>query len=350
MTQDLNTAALSREAVDVLQQRALAELQAADDLAKLDEWRIRYLGKSGEVTNLSRGLGKLAAEERPAFGQIINGIKRALEANYETQAQGLRQAALTASLTADKVDITLPGRPIAIGHAHIISKTMYEVVEIFKTMGFQVAEGPEIELDYYNFQQLNMPPGHPARSMHDTFYFSESVLLRTHTSPNQVRVMEKTQPPVRIVVPGKCYRNEATDATHEFMLTQLEGLAVDRDVTLADLRGTLAAFARSFFGPERKVRFRCDYFPYVEPGVDVSVDCMVCGGKGCRACKYTGWLEILGAGMVHPIVLRNVDIDPEKYTGFAFGMGFERIAMLKYNIDEIRQFYRNDLRFLKQFA
>jgi phenylalanyl-tRNA synthetase alpha chain len=350
MTQDVNTAALSREAVDVLQQRALAELQAANDLAKLDEWRIRYLGKSGEVTNLSRGLGKIAAEERPAFGQIINGIKRTLEANYETQAQGLRQAALVASLTADKVDISLPGRPIAIGHAHIISKTMYEVVEIFKAMGFQVAEGPEIELDYYNFQQLNMPPGHPARSMHDTFYFSENVLLRTHTSPNQVRVMEKTQPPVRIVVPGKCYRNEATDATHEFMLTQLEGLAVDKDVTLADLRGTLAAFARSLFGPERKVRFRCDYFPYVEPGVDVSVDCMVCGGKGCRACKYTGWLEILGAGMVHPIVLRNVDIDPEKYTGFAFGMGFERIAMLKYNIDEIRQYYRNDLRFLQQFA
>lgn len=340
----------SMDEISSLQGRALDELNTATDLTRLDDWRIRYLGKSGELTGLLRGLGKLPAEERPAFGQRVNVVKKALESSYNEREAVLSQVALSNSLTADKVDVTLPGRPIAIGHIHVINKTLREILAIFGAMGFQVIEGPEVELDYYNFQQLNIPPGHPARSMHDTFYFNENTLLRTHTSPNQIRVMEKSQPPVRIVVPGKCYRNEATDATHEFMLTQLEGLAVDRDVTLSDLRGTLANFARSFFGAERKVRFRCDYFPYVEPGVDMAIDCMICGGKGCRACKYTGWLEILGAGMVHPIVLKNVDINPDKYSGFAFGMGFERITMLKYNLDEIRQFYRNDLRFLKQFA
>lgn len=348
MTQGISDIRL--ESIDNLRQNALDELNSASDLTKLDEWRIRYLGKSGELTGLLRGLGKLPAEQKPVFGQAVNTAKKALETAYEERENSLRQIALTANLTADRVDVTLPGRPVAIGNMHVINKTLREIVSIFGKMGFQVSEGPEVELDYYNFQQLNIPPGHPARSMHDTFYFSENTLLRTHTSPNQIRVMEKTRPPVRIIVPGKCYRNEATDATHEFMLTQVEGLAVDRDVTLSDLRGVLASFARSFFGENRKVRFRCDYFPYVEPGVDVAVDCMVCEGKGCRACKYTGWLEILGAGMVHPVVLRNVNIDPDEYSGFAFGMGLERITMLKYNIDEIRQFYRNDLRFLKQFA
>lgn len=333
-----------------MQQRALGELETASDLVALDEWRLKYLGKKGELTGFLRGMGSLAPEERPVVGQVVNAARKLLE-----EADGLRQLRLQAialdqRLAADKVDVTLPGRPVEMGRVHIITRTMREIETAFKAMGFQVAEGPEVELDYYNFEQLNMPPGHPARSMHDTFYFSESVVLRTHTSPNQIRVMEKQTPPIRVIVPGKCYRSEATDATHDFMFYQVEGLAVDRNVTLADLRGTLADFARRLFGAERKVRFRCDYFPYVEPGVDLSIDCMLCGGKGCRVCKYSGWLEILGAGMVHPQVLRNVDIDPEVYSGFAFGMGPSRIALLKYGIDDIRQFFRNDLRFLEQFA
>jgi phenylalanyl-tRNA synthetase alpha chain len=335
-----------------MERRALTELETASDLVALDEWRIKYLGKKGELTGFLRSMGSIPAEERPLVGQAVNTAKNRLEAAAEERTGVLKGAALQAQLVADKIDVTLPGRPSQVGHLHIITKVYREITEAFVAMGFQVAEGPEVELDYYNFQQLNIPVGHPARSMHDTFYFNkeETVLLRTHTSPNQIRVMEKQKPPIRIIVPGKCYRNEATDATHEFMFMQFEGLAVDRDVTLADLRGTLAAFARRMFGEDRKIRFRCDYFPYVEPGVDVSIDCGICHGKGCRSCKYSGWLEILGAGMVHPQVLRNVGIDPQKYSGFAFGMGPERIAMLKYGIDDIRQYYRNDLRFLRQFA
>ncbi len=339
-----------KDQIAEMERRALAELNSTGDLTALDEWRIKYLGKKGELTGFLRGMGSLSAEERPLVGQAVNTAKNTLENAVAERTASLKNIALNATLANDRVDVTLPGRPAQVGHVHVITKVYREIIEAFTSMGFQVAEGPEVELDYYNFQQLNMPPGHPARSMHDTFYFSESVLLRTHTSPNQIRVMEKQKPPIRIIVPGKCYRSEATDATHEFMFQQFEGLAVDRDITLADLRGTLAAFARRLFGEERKVRFRCDYFPYVEPGVDLSIDCMVCRGAGCRACKYSGWLEILGAGMVHPQVLRNVDIDPQKYSGFAFGMGPERIAMLKYNIDDIRQYYRNDLRFLHQFV
>lgn len=333
-----------------MQQRALAELAAVGDLVALDEWRLKYLGKKGELTGFLRGMGQLPAEERPVVGQVVNTARRALEDAAAIRQTELSAVALDARLAADKIDVTLPGRPVAPGRLHIITRTMREIIEAFSAMGFQVVEGPEVELDHYNFELLNMPPGHPARSMHDTFYFSDSVLLRTHTSPNQIRFMEDYKPPIRIIVPGKCYRSEATDATHDFMFYQVEGLAVDKDVTLADLRGTLADFARRLFGQERKVRFRCDYFPYVEPGVDLSIDCAVCNGVGCRVCKYTGWLEILGAGMVHPQVLRNVGIDPEVYSGWAFGMGPSRISMLKYGIDDIRQFFRNDLRFLNQFS
>lgn len=333
-----------------MQQRALAELAAVGDLVALDEWRLKYLGKKGELTGFLRGMGQLPAEERPVVGQVVNTARRALEDAAASRQTELSAVALDARLAADKIDVTLPGRPVAPGRLHIITRTMREIIEAFSAMGFQVVEGPEVELDHYNFELLNMPPGHPARSMHDTFYFSDSVLLRTHTSPNQIRFMEDYKPPIRIIVPGKCYRSEATDATHDFMFYQVEGLAVDKDVTLADLRGTLADFARRLFGQERKVRFRCDYFPYVEPGVDLSIDCAVCNGVGCRVCKYTGWLEILGAGMVHPQVLRNVGIDPEVYSGWAFGMGPSRISMLKYGIDDIRQFFRNDLRFLNQFS
>ena len=333
-----------------MQQRALAELAAAGDLVALDEWRLKYLGKKGELTGFLRGMGQLPADERPVVGQVVNTARRALEDAAASRQTELSAVALDARLAADKIDVTLPGRPVAPGRLHIITRTMREIIEAFSAMGFQVVEGPEVELDHYNFELLNRPPGHPARSMHDTFYFSDSVLLRTHTSPNQIRFMEQYKPPIRIIVPGKCYRSEATDASHDFMFYQVEGLAVDKDVTLADLRGTLADFARRLFGQERKVRFRCDYFPYVEPGVDLSIDCAVCNGVGCRVCKYTGWLEILGAGMVHPQVLRNVGIDPEVYSGWAFGMGPSRISMLKYGIDDIRQFFRNDLRFLNQFS
>jgi phenylalanyl-tRNA synthetase alpha chain len=297
-----------------------------------------------------RSMGQLPADQRPLVGQVVNMARKALEEADAVRQVELREAALQTRLMADKIDVSLPGRPVAPGRLHIITRTMREIVEAFTAMGFQVAEGPEVELDHYNFEMLNMPPGHPARSMHDTFYFSESVLLRTHTSPNQIRVMQKQKPPIRVIVPGKCYRSEATDASHDFMFYQVEGFAVDKHVTMADLRGTLADFARRLFGQERQVRFRCDYFPYVEPGVDLSIDCAVCDGKGCRVCKYTGWLEILGAGMIHPQVLRNVGIDPEEYSGFAFGMGPSRISMLKHGIDDIRQFFRNDLRFLGQFA
>ncbi|HEX2912157.1 MAG TPA: phenylalanine--tRNA ligase subunit alpha [Chloroflexia bacterium] len=333
-----------------MQQRALAELETVNDLASLDEWRLKYLGKKGELTGFLRGMGQVPPEERPVVGQVVNTARRSLEEADEARQSVLREVALTKKLASDRVDVTLPGRPVDSGREHIITRTLNEIIEAMTDMGFQVAEGPEVELDFYNFQQLNMPPGHPARSMHDTFYFSESVLLRTHTSPNQIRVMEKQAPPIRVIVPGKVYRSEATDATHEFMFYQVEGMAVDKDITLADLRGTLSDLARRVFGQDRRVRFRCDYFPYVEPGVDLSINCLVCNGAGCRSCKYTGWLEILGAGMIHPQVLRNVGIDPEVYSGFAFGLGPERVAMLKYNIDDIRQFYRNDLRFLEQFA
>jgi phenylalanyl-tRNA synthetase alpha chain len=339
-----------QEQINQVQQTALTELAGVSDLTSLDEWRIKYLGKKGEFTGFLRGMGSLPAEERPIVGQAVNAAKEALETAVGERTLVLKEAALENSLATDKIDITLPGRPVMPGYIHVINKTLREIVSAFTQMGFQLYEGPEVELDYYNFQMLNMPPGHPARSMHDTFYFSDSVLLRTHTSPNQVRFMEANKPPIRIIVPGKCFRSEATDATHEFMFYQCEGLVVDKKVTLADLRGTLADFARRLFGQDRRVRFRCDYFPYVEPGVDLSISCGVCGGKGCRACKYSGWLEIMGAGMVHPDVLAGVGIDPEIYTGYAFGMGPERIAMLKYDIDDIRQYYRNDLRFLSQFA
>jgi phenylalanyl-tRNA synthetase alpha chain len=338
------------EQITTLQNQALAELQAIDNLTNLDEWRIRYLGKNGELTKFLRGMGQISADERPLVGQAVNAAKVALEGAVENRTAELKELALSANLASDFVDVTLPGRPRPTGRIHVIQKTLQEAIGIFASMGFQVEEGPEIELDFYNFQQLNIPPGHPARSQQDTFYVSESVVLRTHTSPIQIRTMERQKPPIRIVAPGKVYRSEATDATHEFMFTQMEGLAVDTDVTLADLKGTLAAFARRMFGEDRKIRFRCDYFSYVEPGVDIAINCLVCNGAGCRACKYTGWLEILGAGMVHPQVLRNCNIDPEIYSGFAFGMGMERISLLKYSIDDIRQFYRNDLRFLRQFG
>ncbi|MBI4321631.1 MAG: phenylalanine--tRNA ligase subunit alpha [Chloroflexi bacterium] len=337
-----------------MRESALHELQSAQDLKELENWRIKYLGKKGALTAILRGLGGLAPAERPTVGQVANDMKTALESALADRERALREAERSRALAAERLDVTLPGRPIALGLVHPVTRILNEIVDAFAMMGFQVVEGPEVEWDYYNFEALNIPKDHPARDMWDTFYVSLTgvpgeMLLRTHTSPNQVRVMEKTRPPVRVIVPGKCYRYEAIDPSHESMFYQVEGLAVDENITFADMKGTLAAFARVIFGKERKVRFRCDYFPFVEPGVDMSIDCYVCRGAGCRLCKYSGWLEIMGAGMVHPNELARVGYDPDVYTGFAFGLGPERIAMLKHGIDDIRLFYSNDLRFLTQF-
>ncbi len=333
---------------------ALARLAALSDEKALEEWRVAYLGRNGRLTQVLRSIGGLAADERRAMGAAANEAKNTLEAALAEKEEGLRQQSLQGE--GALIDVTLPGRPLPLGRLHPTTQVLREITAAFAAMGFAIVEGPEVEWDYYNFEALNIPKDHPARDMWDTIWISpegpraeKPVLLRTHTSPMQVRIMEKTEPPVRVIVPGRVFRYEATDATHESMFYQVEGLAVDKGVSMADLKGTLYEFARRMFGDERKVRYRCDYFPFVEPGVEMSIDCFACNGVGCRTCKFTGWIEILGAGMVHPDVLRRVGYDPEVYTGFAFGMGPERIAMLKYGIDDIRHFYSNDLRFLRQF-
>jgi phenylalanyl-tRNA synthetase alpha chain len=344
------------DAVEEVQAKAQGELRSADTLEALEQWRIAYLGRGGEMTRVLRGLGSLPPEDRRAVGAAANRAKTALEDGLAARRGELEGAATSAPIDEDRIDVTLPGRPAPRGGLHPTTLVAREICEIFASIGFDVVEGPEVEWGRYNFEMLNIPKDHPARDMHDTFWVDyadengdRSILLRTHTSPMQARVMEATRPPVRVVVPGKVYRYEATDATHEWQLTQVEGLAVDRGITFADLKGTLYEFARRIFGEERQVRFRCDYFPFVEPGVEMSIDCFQCGGGGCRICSDTGWIEIMGAGMVHPKVLERVDYDPSVYTGFAFGMGVERIALLKYGIDHIRLFYSNDLRFLRQF-
>ena len=333
-----------------LRGQALGQLAQAGSTADLEQWRVQYLGRRSALNDVLRQLGSLPAEERPAAGQAINALKAQLEAELAAREAALKSAELAAALERERLDVTLPGRPPGLGGLHLTTLVVERIVEIFRELGFQVAEGPEVELDYYNFAALNIPEEHPARDMWDTFYIRPpEVVLRTHTSPNQVRVMERTQPPVRVVVPGRCYRYEAQDASHEWMFYQVEGLAVDVGLTMADLKGVLVAFARQMFWPDVECRFRCDYFPFVEPGMEMAIQCHVCRGSGCRVCKGGGWIELLGAGMVHPFVLRNVGYDPEKVSGFAFGMGPERIAMVKYGIDDIRLFYGNDLRFLEQF-
>jgi phenylalanyl-tRNA synthetase alpha chain len=344
------------EQLEEIRARASEELARIGDLKALENWRVRYLGKKSALTGILRSLGRLPLEERRTAGAAANELKALLESALERKERELKQASLSASLEREAVDITLPGYPALLGRLHPTTQTVREICHIFVSMGFQVVEGPEVEWDYYNFEALNIPKDHPARDMWATFWIdfqTESgerpMLLRTHTSPMQIRVMEKMRPPVRVVVPGKVYRYEATDATHESMFYQIEGFAVDRNITFADLKGTLYEFARRLFGEKRKARFRCDYFPFVEPGVEMAIDCFVCEGSGCRLCRNSGWIEILGAGMIHPAVLQQVGYDPEVYTGFAFGMGVERIPMLRYGIEDIRHFYANDLRFLRQF-
>ena len=350
------------QSIEALTQTALGELARIDDIQALEQWRVAYLGRRGQLTSILRGLSQLDLEQRRAVGSLGNQAKSTLEANLERRARQISEARLAQAAQLERIDVTLPGRPVATGRLHPTTQVVREITDAFVAMGFSIVEGPEVEWDYYNFEMLNIPQGHPARDMWNTLWVDyvneegqQPMLLRTHTSPMQARVMENTQPPVRVVVPGKCYRYEATDATHEWHFYQVEGLAVDEGITFADLKGTLYEFARRLFGAERRVRFRCDYFPFVEPGVDMSIDCFACQGaekeieSGCRICRDSGWIEIMGAGMVHPRVLAGVGYDTEKYTGFAFGLGPERIAMLKYGIDDIRHFYSNDLRFLRQF-
>ena len=341
--------------VQEIKEKALRELESASSPDQLEQWRISYLGRKGALTQVLRRLGKLPPEERRSIGGAANQVKAELETALEQRGEDFKQKALDAQL-GESIDVTLPGHRVPIGRLHPTTLIMREVCQAFSNMGFQVVEGPEVEWDYYNFEALNIPQGHPARDMFDTFWIDyvnaegrRPMLMRTHTSPMQIRVMENTRPPVRVVVPGRVYRYEATDASHESAFFQCEGLAVDRNVTLADMKGTLYEFVRQVFGADRKVRFRCDYFPFVEPGAEMAIDCISCGGRGCRVCGHSGWLEIMGAGMVHPKVLERVGYDPSVYTGFAFGIGLERIAMLKYGIDDVRLFYANDIRFLKQF-
>ncbi len=332
--------------VEELKGEALAALEKTSSLDELADWRVKYLGRKGAVTGLLRGVGELPPEERPALGQAANQLKELLAAAFEGRRQELSKPAAGSAL-----DVTLPGGPVNLGRLHLTTRTLREIYAIFARMGFQVEEWPEVETDMLNFELLNMPPHHPARDMWDTFYVNPRVVLRTHTSPGQVRSMRKHYPhPIRVILPGKCYRYEAVTARSEFMFYQVEGLAVGKRITLADLKGAMVDFARQMFGADRRVRFRCSHFPFTEPSVEVDMDCIICGGEGCRVCKYTGWVEISGAGMVHPQVLRNGGYDPDVYSGYAFGMGPERIAMIKYSIDDIRLFYSNDLRFARQFG
>ncbi len=341
--------------VEELASKASDELGKITDVNDLESWRISYLGRKGSLIQILRSLADLPLKERREVGARANELKEILESAFADKKRDL-QHSLTLDQRREALDITLPGQKIPLGRLHPTTQMLEEICGIFSNMGFQVVEGPEVEWDYYSFEALNIPADHPARDMFATLWVDfeaktggRPMLLRPHTSPVQIRVMEKSRPPIRIIAPGRVYRYEATDATHEWMFYQVEGLAVDRNITLADLKGTLFEFARCLFGEDRKCRFRCDYFPFVEPGVEVAIDCLVCRGAGCRLCGNSGWIEILGAGMVHPEVLRRVDIDPEVYSGFAFGMGVERIPILRYGIDDIRLFYSNDLRFLGQF-
>jgi len=338
-----------RDRLEALVERALSSIESARSAEALEEVRVKILGRKGELTSLLRQMKQIDPDDRPAFGAMVNAARDRLQQELERRVQAMEARERARKLELDTIDVTMPGRIRPAGALHPLTQGIREVTQIFVQMGFTVVEGPEIETDFYNFEALNTPPFHPARDVQDTFYVNDSVLLRTQTSPMQVRQMERQAPPVRVVVPGKVYRRDPMDATHSPVFHQIEGLLVDKDVTFADLAGTLTQFARSFYGKDRKVRFRPHYFPFTEPSAEMDVSCALCGGQGCRVCKYEGWIEILGSGMVHPNVLRAVGYDPEELTGFAFGMGVERIVMLRYGFDDMRLLYENDLRFLGQF-
>ncbi len=345
----------SHPAVGPVFKRLLLELERADDARSLERVRIDYLGRKGAINALLQDIRNLPAEERREVGRLLNLLKSRLEQELEIRLERIRERELEESLRLQKLDVTLPGRHIPYGTRHLISTIIEQIEDIFLGLGYRVVEGPEVELDYYNFEALNTPEWHPSKSLQDTFYVEvpggnyRDVLLRTHTSPVQVRVMESTPPPLYVIAPGKAYRHDVPDATHSPIFHQVEGLVVDEDISLGDLKGTLENFARRMFGEDRRVRFRPHFFPFTEPSAEVDVSCNMCGGDGCRVCKWTGWLEILGAGMVDPNVFSYVGYDPERWSGFAFGMGVERIALLKYGVPDIRYFYDNDLRLLRQF-
>lgn len=326
--------------------QALAHVRESDELETL---RVRFLGKKGELTAILKQMGKLSPEERPAIGALANEVRTSIEERITAAAAALREQKMKAQIAQETVDVTMPGKRRTIGKEHPLSLVLDEIQDIFIGMGFSIAEGPEVELDYYNFEALNMPKNHPARDTQDSFYITDNVVLRTQTSPVQIRVMEKQKPPIRIIAPGRVYRSDAIDATHSPLFHQIEGLVVDKGITMTDLKGTLVTFAKTLYGQDAVLRFRPHHFPFTEPSCEMDTMCFACHGEGCRLCKGEGWIELLGAGMVHPKVLQNGGIDPEVYSGFAFGMGLERLVMRRYGIDDMRLFYENDLRFLNQF-
>ncbi len=343
------------EQINKLRKKGQNELNALNSTDQLPEWYYRYLGRKGDLTSLLKQLGTLSSEERPAMGKVINEVKQELQESFELRQKTLRETNLSQQLGIDDLDVTLPGRPCTTGHLHLTTQTLRRIYKIFQEMGFQVYEAPEVESDEFNFQLLNIPEYHPARDMWDTFWVNDEVVLRTHTSPGQIWAMREYYPePIRVILPGKCYRFEQITPRSEHQFFQVEGLAIGKNIRLTDLIGVMSEFAHKMYGVERKVRFRGSYFPFTEPSIEIDMSCS-CGeedgteSSGCRLCKYTGWLEVAGAGMVHPAVLRNGGYDPEEWSGFAFGMGVERPALLKHNIDDIRYFYGNDLRFLQQF-
>ena len=338
-----------REKLEKIKADALGLISAAKDSSELEALKVKYLGKKSELAMALRSMGQLAAEERPIIGGLANEIRASIEEAVEKTSSLIKEKEEQAKIEKERIDVTLPSTDTPVGRAHPISKISAEIEDIFTGMGFTIADGPEVEYDYYNFEALNIPPNHPARDTQDTFYINPEVTLRTQTSSVQIHVMEAQRPPIRIISPGRVYRSDAVDATHSPMFHQVEGLVVDKGITMGDLRGTLEMFAKKMFGEGTKIRFRPHHFPFTEPSAEVDVSCFVCGGKGCRLCKGEGWIEILGAGMVHPNVLRRCNIDPDVYSGFAFGMGIERIVMRKYNIDDMRLLYENDIRFLSQF-
>ena len=338
-----------KEQLEKIKSEALAKIDASDALEKLNEIRVAYLGKKGELTTVLKSMKDVAPEERPMVGQMVNEVRALIEERLEETKTALARKAREEQMKREVIDVTLPAKKANTGHKHPNTIALEEVERIFVGMGYEVVEGPEVEYDLYNFEKLNIPKGHPARDEQDTFYINDSILLRSQTSPVQARVMEKQKPPIRMIAPGRVFRSDEVDATHSPSFHQIEGLVIDKHITFADLKGTLAEFARELFGEDTKVKFRPHHFPFTEPSAEVDVSCFKCGGKGCRFCKGSGWIEILGCGMVHPHVLEMCGIDPEEYTGFAFGVGLERIALLKYEIDDMRLLYENDIRFLKQF-
>ncbi len=338
-----------KEQLQAIRAAALESIAAATDMAQLDELRVKFLGKKGELTAILKQMGGLSAEERPVIGQLANEVRRSIEQAIESALEQAKAGAAAARLKAEALDVTMPAKQGKIGGLHPLNVVLTDLIDLFQSMGFDVVDGPEVETDHYNFEALNVPADHPARDMQDTFYLAESLLLRTQTSAAQIRTMENRKPPIRIICPGRVFRADEVDATHSPVFHQVEGLVVDKGITMCDLKGTLEQFAHSIYGPETKVKFRPSFFPFTEPSVEVDVSCPECGGKGCRVCKGSGWIEILGAGMVHPRVLAGCGIDPEEYSGFAFGIGLDRLTTTRYKISDIRLLFENDIRFLDQF-